>query len=102
MSPEEQAQAAEVERMIYALHDASWQQGYEAALAEKGSTSAVDIFEIGRKCGALSKDDAWWDAYVTGIGDAQKPCTRRHSSRRWVRKVSTRPPRFARGLAAAR
>ena len=101
MSPEDEARAAEVERMIYSLHDASWQQGYEAALDEHGDLQSVEIFELGRRCGALSKDDAWWQAYVTGIGDAQKPCGRRHVSR-FVRKVSLRPPRFARGLAAAR
>jgi len=98
MTPEDREQAAEVERMIYALHDASWQQGYEAAVHEHEITSVADVFELGRKVGATcgpgvrveQGDPDWWDAYMTGWHDGVKPCNLRH--RRNRRVYGQRPP----------
>jgi hypothetical protein len=43
---------------------------------EKPQSELIAVFELGRKCGALNRDDAWWAGYRQRFADdlaASKP-----------------------------
>jgi hypothetical protein len=45
-------------------------------------SQAVVIYELGRKCGAIPSEQAWWSGYVAGLTDGVRPCPRKHRGER--------------------
>lgn len=45
-------------------------------------SASVALFELGRRCGAIPSEEAWFSGYVAGLTDGVAPCRRKHRGER--------------------